>query len=172
MQRYNRVLIKFKKIVMGFFLCISLGVVGACVYKMYLDIDVKPGSAFNENIYAEKLSQELELNNENKNNIASVVEEVIPTVVGISKLKDSGNSIFLKDSVSKLGLGTGVVISENGYILTNQHVAGNKYSNCYITLDNGKVYNGNVVWADIDLDLAVIKINARGLNYIRIRRFR
>ena len=92
----------------------------------------------------------------------------MPSVVGISKLKNSGNSIFLKDSISKLGLGTGVIVSENGLILTNQHVSGDKYSSCYITLENGKIYNGSVVWADGDLDLAIVKINERNLNYIKL----
>jgi len=47
-------------------------------------------------------------------------------------------------------------------------VAGNKYSNCYVTLENGKTYNGNVVWNDEDLDLAIVKINASNLEYISL----
>ena len=61
-----------------------------------------------------------------------------------------------------------MIVSEDGYILTNQHVAGEKYSNCYVTLENGKVYNANVVWSDADLDLAIIKINAKGLSYAKL----
>ena len=61
-----------------------------------------------------------------------------------------------------------MIVSENGYIITNKHVAGNKYSSCYVTLENGKMYTGNVVWADSDLDLAIIKINAKGLNYMSL----
>ena len=61
-----------------------------------------------------------------------------------------------------------MIVSENGYILTNWHVAGNKYSNCYITLENGKSYNGSVAWADSDLDLAIVKINATGLQYLNL----
>ena len=78
------------------------------------------------------------------------------------------DSIFLNNSASDLGLGTGMIVSENGYVLTNWHVAGNKYSNCYITLENGKSYNGSVVWADSDLDLAIVKINATGLQYLKL----
>ena len=47
-------------------------------------------------------------------------------------------------------------------------MAGNKYSNCYVTMENGKVYNGNVVWNDEDLDLAIVKISASKLNYISL----
>jgi S1-C subfamily serine protease len=64
-----------------------------------------------------------------------------------------------------LGLGTGIIVTENGYILTNEHVSGAKYSSCYVTLENGKNYNANVVWSDSDLDLSIIKINAKGLSY-------
>lgn len=152
---------------MKLIIVIALCVLGACMYRIYLDIDTS-NETLADNMQAERMSAEAELETEPKNTIADVVEDVVPTVVGISKLKDSGNSIFLKDSISKLGLGTGVIISENGYILTNQHVAGNRYSNCYITLESGKSYNGNVIWADTDLDLAIIKINARNLKYIRL----
>lgn len=163
MYRYRKSVIQFKKIIMSILLIISIGLIGACLYKIYSDIDI------NNNIdtapIVQKVSQEIETK---ENNITNVIEEVIPTVVGISKLKNSGNSIFLQDSVSKLGLGTGVVISENGFILTNQHVSGSKYSSCYVTLESGEIYNASVVWEDSDLDLSILKINARGLDYISL----
>ena len=61
-----------------------------------------------------------------------------------------------------------MIVSENGYILTNWHVAGEKYSTCYITLENAKTVNGNVVWSDKDLDLAIVKITASNLKYITL----
>lgn len=73
-----------------------------------------------------------------------------------------------KDGSIKLGLGTGVIVSEDGYIITNEHVSGAKYSKCYVTLENGKEYQGQVVWADQDLDLSIIKINAKGLPYSKL----
>ena len=81
-------------------------------------------------------------------------------------MQEKGNSIFLQDGTSKLGLGTGIIVSENGYIVTNEHVSGSKYSNCYVTLENGKEYAANVLWSDTDLDLSVIKINANNLPYV------
>lgn len=67
-----------------------------------------------------------------------------------------------------LSLGTGIIIADNGYIVTNWHLAGNKYSSCYITLEDGSVYNGSTVWADSNLDLAIVKISATGLNYLNL----
>ena len=98
--------------------------------------------------------------------VSEMIEEVSNCVVGISRLKDNGNSIFLKDGTTKLGLGTGMIVSEDGYILTNEHVSGARYSNCYVTLENGKSYSANVVWSDSDLDLSIVKINVKGLPYV------
>lgn len=97
-----------------------------------------------------------------------MINKVIKSIVGISKLEKNGSSIFLGNSEQKLGLGSGIILSENGYILTNQHVVGEKYSNCYITLENGLVHNGTVVWADSNLDLAIVKITANNLDYINL----
>lgn len=47
-------------------------------------------------------------------------------------------------------------------------MAGNKYSSCYVTLENGKTYTGSVVWHDEDLDLAIVKIPAVELNFISL----
>ena len=74
----------------------------------------------------------------------TVLENITESVVGVSKIKNAGTTIFLENSIESLGLGSGVIISEEGYILTNQHVAGNKYSTCYITLKNGITDNGEI----------------------------
>lgn len=88
--------------------------------------------------------------------------------MGISRIKDAGNTIFLNDSVNKLGLGSGIIVTEDGYILTNEHVSGGKYGKCYVTFENGSSYNADVVWSDSDLDLSIIKINAKGLKYANL----
>lgn len=100
--------------------------------------------------------------------IVSKIQNSVNAIVGISKLKQSGSSIFVGQAEQKLGLGSGVVITDNGYILTNQHVAGNKYSSCYVTLEDGKIYDGNVVWSDSNIDLAIVKINKANLEYLEL----
>lgn len=95
--------------------------------------------------------------------ISNMIEIVSKSVVGISKLKNNNTSIFSANFSTELGIGTGIIVSENGYILSNSHVTGEKYSSCYVTLDNGNVYTANVVWSDVDLDLSICKINANGL---------
>ena len=165
MYEYKKRESKLKKIISLIFLIIAVSASSVFIYSMYTNIDVYSTDENNNNV-AVRLSQ-----NETKKeeqNITEVLENVTKSVVGISKIKNKGNSIFLNNSASDLGLGTGMIVSENGYVLTNWHVAGNKYSNCYITLENGKSYNGSVVWADSDLDLAIVKINATGLQYLNL----
>lgn len=115
---------------------------------------------------ASKLSTNIEKNVDNSPEKS--INSVVKSVVGISKLEQNGSTIFLDNSEEKLGLGSGIILTENGYILTNQHVSGNKYSNCFVTLENGKTFNGTVVWADSNIDLAIIKISANGLEYINL----
>lgn len=133
------------------------------IYDIYLGTEIKSYGA-TDNI--KNVSEEKE---NNTTDATQILENATKNVVGISKIKNNGSTIFsTKTNEEQLGLGSGVIVSENGYIVTNKHVAGNKYSNCYVTLENGKVYNGNVVWADDDLDLAIVKINVKGLSYMSL----
>ena len=55
---------------------------------------------------------------------------------GISKIEKNDTSIFNPNSEKTLSLGSGIVVTDNGYILSNEHVSGAKYSRCYVTLEN------------------------------------
>ena len=60
------------------------------------------------------------------------------------------------------GAGSGVVYSEDGYILTNNHVIEGA-STINVTMNNGKTYEASLVAADSQSDIAVLKIDATGL---------
>lgn len=156
-----------KKIFIIFIVAIVLWIFVFYLYVTYKNIEIVPG-----NYETTKLStnneQTVEEVQENSKKIADVIEETTRKVVGISKLKDPGSSIFSKSTESELGLGTGIIVTDNGYILSNEHVTGSKYSKCYITLENGNNYDGSVVWSDSDLDLSIIKINAKNLEYVNL----
>ena len=124
-------------------------------YTLFLD---SHQYTYDQNVVATRVSYA-----ENSNNLEEVIENITECTVGISKIKDIGSTIFLEKSTENLNLGSGVIISSEGYILTNQHVAGEKYSTCYITLKNGVTCNAVVVWASDDLDLAIIKVNMKEL---------
>ncbi|MCM8794806.1 MAG: Do family serine endopeptidase [Candidatus Omnitrophica bacterium] len=62
----------------------------------------------------------------------------------------------------KQGLGTGVIIDPEGYILTNEHVI-HGADKVTVTLPDGREFTGQIKGTDIRSDLAVIKIPAKGL---------
>lgn len=164
MYRYKKVKKqRFKSIMMVFLIIILTSISSIFLYKTYEEIQIDTYET--QGVEAEKTVQTIETKKEDGKQIADVVEQITSCVVGISKIKNMGNTIFLSNSESTLGLGTGIIVSENGYILSNAHVTGEKYSNCYITLENGRSYTANVVWSDSNLDLSICKINVKNLPY-------
>ncbi len=65
------------------------------------------------------------------------------------------------------GVGSGFVISDDGFILTNNHVIAGS-SDIFVTLTDGKEYKANVVGTDERTDLALVKIDAKGLKPLPI----
>jgi len=61
-----------------------------------------------------------------------------------------------------MGLGSGVIIDPEGYILTNQHVV-DEASKITVTLSDGRQFKGEIKGEDQRSDLAIIKVNARNL---------
>lgn len=61
--------------------------------------------------------------------------------------------------------GSGVIISENGYIVTNNHVVQDAEV-VEVTLSNNREYKAEVIGTDPDTDIALIKINLTGLKYL------
>ena len=156
-----------KKYFLGVIISILIVIIIALIYVLYTGIEVTPQyDTSKQTLEIERLSQTIEKIQNNDKTIEEVIEKVNKSIVGISKLKNTGSTIFLDNSTSKIGIGTGMIVSENGYILTNEHVSGAKYSKCYVTLPSGKNYQGNVVWSDSDIDLAIVKINANNLEYV------
>ena len=79
---------------------------------------------------------------DDKNKLVSASEKAISSVVTIS----SSNS----------GLGSGVIFSKDGYIVTNLHILSS--NNINVKLDNGKNYSANIIGIDKNADIAVLKI--------------
>jgi serine protease Do len=101
--------------------------------------------------------------------IADIVEQVNPAIVGVKNYVESvGNSGFGKNPKTKevvQGSGSGVIISEDGLIVTNHHVIENA-SRVTVTLNNGEEYNAKIIGSDEYVDLAVLKIEETGLTYM------
>lgn len=93
--------------------------------------------------------------------VTDVVEKVKPTVVEITTESiSSGNSLF--GQYISQGAGSGVIMSEDGYIITNNHVVEGARSIKVNTMD-GTEYDATLVGTDPSTDLAVIKVDASGL---------
>lgn len=71
---------------------------------------------------------------------------------------------FGPEEIIPRGQASGVIFSPDGYILTNNHVVADAQK-LVVTLENGKQYDAKLIGRDPVTDLAVIKINARGLKY-------
>jgi len=65
----------------------------------------------------------------------------------------------------QVGTGSGVIISPDGYIVTNNHVI-DKATKIEVTLNNNKSYEAEVVGADANSDIALLKINVENLPYL------
>lgn len=124
------------------------------IYEFYIDLQTQESEA--------DITSEENDKNINSNSIEDVLENSFNSVVGISKLKNNGTSIFLMNASEDLGLGTGIIVSKKGYILTNQHVSGD--SSCYVTLPSGNVSKATVIWSDKDIDLSIIKVSEKFKN--------
>lgn len=86
------------------------------------------------------------------NPIPDVVERVSPAVVGLSVLTTRPQDDQLVE-----GIGTGFFVDRQGYILTNNHVAGNAQA-IQVVFADGDKQTGQCVWSDAALDLAVVKV--------------
>lgn len=117
-----------------------------------------------------------------RNAITRTVASVSPAVVGINVTEvrqyrqwspwgdDPFFRQFFGDRVytqKVQGLGSGFIISNDGYILTNDHVAGNA-KEITVTLTNGEKYNAQLVGTDQISDISLLKIEAKNLSYIKL----
>ena len=119
-----------------------------------------------------------------QNPVADVVAEVEPAVVSIEttiKQKDigdsalpeilkpkSGNPLWQQpEHLEAHGSGSGVIIRQDGYVLTNNHVVKDA-ENIRITLNDDRVFTGRVIGHDSYSDVAVLKIDASGLPAVRL----
>ena len=128
-----------KKIIYITILLIMLWIILWYMYNTYNKIEINQNSYQTTRLQSTNYSENVENITNKSNTLADKIEDVTKSVVGISKLKNTGSSILDNNSEEKLGLGTGIIVSSNGYILSNQHLTGEKYSKCYVTLEDGKV---------------------------------
>ena len=159
---------KAKKIIKSTLIIVITFIIIIFLYNTYANIEINQTDYKTERTISTANEQTVETVIENSEKISTMLEKAMGSVVGISKLKSNGNSIFSTSNEDALGIGTGIIVREDGYILSNEHVTGSKFSTCYITLESGKKQEGKVVWSDSDLDLSLTKIDAKNLSTINL----
>lgn len=98
----------------------------------------------------------------------SGVRHAAPAVVNVYN-RNMGNSS--QNELAIRTLGSGVIMNDNGYILTNKHVINNA-DQIIVALQDGRVFEALLVGSDSLTDLAVLKINAGNLPVIPINSHR
>lgn len=98
------------------------------------------------------------------NHPENMLEQSLRTVVGISGAGLSADT----DGAVRRNMGSGVIASSDGYIITNHHVVGSRLGYVEVTLHNGETLQGKVVWSEGGLDLAVVKIDGTDYPYCEL----
>ena len=110
------------------------------------------------------------------NSIADIAERVGPAVVNIDTVRMvetqfpsfedpifkrffGGESEEFRKIIPQKGTGSGFIINQEGYVLTNEHVV-RKADKIKITLSDGREFDGEVIGSDVTSDMAIVKINA------------
>lgn len=175
---------------------ISLVVVLPLIFSFnYLFLPFHSFSKDKAKIYYESKSSSDQLNNElynsRKNAITKAVELCNPAIVGINvtetvqvEYKDPFFDFFFDDPLFRRffgtpnrqpytkeykvqGLGSGFLISPDGYIITNHHVAGNA-SKIVVTMKGGLKYDAEIIGSDLTSDVALLKIKGENFPFLKL----
>lgn len=82
---------------------------------------------------------------------SAIIEDVVPAVVGVS---------------TSQSLGSGAVITEDGFIITNYHVIDKDKENIQVFTSGDNVYDAVLIGFNQPLDVAILKINVNNLDYL------
>lgn len=125
-----------------------------------------------------------EITNSRRNIITETVKNVSPSIVGINVIeireyKDPFFSFFDDPFFQRFfgnrgtynrevkGLGSGYIISSDGYIVTNDHVAGNA-TKITVTLTDGRSFDAKVIGSDNASDICLLKIEGEDLPFVSL----
>jgi serine protease Do len=178
-----------RKVLLLFLVCICAG--GILGYSLAprgaASNTVTTGSEQRSSLFTsgeQQKSSDDEISKSRKNAITNTVESVSPAIVGITvtevrEYRDPFSNFFgddpffrqffgnrsLKQEVK--GLGSGFIISPEGYILTNDHVAGNA-KEIIVTMTNGQKYPAELVGTDMISDVALLKIKGKDFPSVKL----
>ena len=162
--KQNALKFKRQKRIILLLVLIFLSVTALCIYCIVSDILASRESAGNLNTGKSVVLYQAQkpdtansdyIDENGKYSTEGIAIAVRPSIVEIYTYEDSAHT-KLK------GTGSGIIISEDGYIVTNEHVLSADGYHTLKTYDE-KIYNAEIVGRDSKTDIAVVKINASGL---------
>src|SRR5437763_1241311 len=154
---------------------------GVAALVMALALALASGLGFEIEKRASAQQQTLPSPVELSRTFVSIAKQVKPAVVNIDVVeKAQRQSMQLPEGFPQIpglgdgqprrqrGTGSGVIISANGYILTNNHVAGDQAQQIKVKLSDGREFKATRVGFDKETDIALIKIDATNLPYAKL----
>lgn len=146
-------------------LLLALGFASGSIYSAFNKTDVPdttPTVSNNSSSILTTSSQKSDIiTNLTSNSISGIVKSCADTVVEITI--ETTSSFYTYEYTAE-GNGSGVIISQDGYILTNNHVIDGA-NKIIVTLRNGEEYEATLIGKDSKTDTAVVKIEATNLKY-------
>lgn len=145
--------------------------------------DSKSGALFEQASYSrpgERDSLADQSSKERRNAITRAVAMASPAVVGINVVEDreyrvrdpwafffgGGDQVYRQEVK---GLGSGVIISPEGYLITNHHVAGGSWKRITVTTTDGHKYTDvELIGTDLASDIALLRIKGSNFPYVRL----
>ncbi|WP_291633767.1 trypsin-like peptidase domain-containing protein [Clostridium sp.] len=143
-------------------ICSTLGGVGSGIVVMNMMKNTSNTVAVTPNATLTKSSSDakaklITTNSTTNLSTPEIVKKVSPAVVAISTNSSSVSSSVRGQGASQEGVGTGIIFSKDGYILTNYHVVSGAQS-IKVMLSDGKEVSAKVINFDEAADVAVIKL--------------
>jgi len=182
-------MIRRKNLIVTAVLIILLVIAGIYVSAKLNLVTISGISEKNQNVVFAQFENQKDQNNDEitisrKNIITETVQKVSPAIVGINVIeireyKDPFFSLFDDPFFKRYfgnrgtynrevkGLGSGYIISSDGYIVTNDHVAGNA-TKITVTLTDGRTFDAKVIGSDSASDISLIKIDGNDLPFVTL----
>ncbi len=150
-----------RKVIVSLILFICFAAVSACIVTNYIQIKAKP-----DFINSESVATVTGIAAQGKNNNTIAKSLTIPEIVKKAKPSVVGISSQFHEST---GTGTGIIITTDGYIVTNAHVVQNSYkdttfkaNSVIVVLEDQSEHEARIIGTDTRTDLAVLKVDSAG----------
>ncbi|MFL2666490.1 MAG: trypsin-like peptidase domain-containing protein [Flavobacteriaceae bacterium] len=164
-----------KKLIIPFVISIIGGVIALFIHNLNYDHNIVQDKLDSENRMVNISYDPSPTINSNSNiDFTIAAEKTINSVVHVKNTSISSGSSSVWDyfnnsrsNRTRIGMGSGVIISKDGYIITNNHVIENA-TTIEVTTNNNKTYQAELIGKDELSDIAVLKIDSdKTFPYIR-----